>query len=106
MAKMFYFWWKRYQLIMDVRLMERMVRVATFVCLFFVCVLFTLSHLARVVFTKLEIICSLCQAILYNDEAIKKCYLRFWLTRAREKLHERQLGVGILFYSCKVSFVY
>ena len=30
MAKMFYGWWRKHQLLMDVRMMERMVRILTF----------------------------------------------------------------------------
>ena len=30
MAKIFYGWWRKHQLLMDVRMMERMVRILTF----------------------------------------------------------------------------
>lgn len=40
-------------------------------------------------------ISSISQAILHNDRTVKRHYLRYWVQRTREKLHERQLEVGI-----------
>lgn len=40
-------------------------------------------------------ISSISQAILHNDGTVKRHYLRYWVQRTREKLHERQLEVGI-----------
>ena len=41
MAKIFYGWWRKLQLLMDVRMMERMVRILTFL---FAYVLFILCY--------------------------------------------------------------
>ena len=35
------------------------------------------------------------QAILHNDETVKRHYLHYWVERTREKLDERQLEVSI-----------
>ena len=40
MAEMFYGWWRKYQLIIDVRMLERMVLFYLFMCYLFKVILF------------------------------------------------------------------